>query len=247
MLTREGLDNSQPAKPEADIPYSVRRSARAKRVSLRYSALEGLIVVVPQAYDLSRIPSIVQRKKDWIARVADQFQQRVEQYANEPDFPEAVLLRGAGKVVPIRYAPSSRPFSVRENGDGLMVSGRYDSQRIQTFLREWLKRQATVFLIPLMYELAERQGIVLKDVRIRLQRSRWGSCSVDNTINLNARLMLLPEPMLRYVCLHELAHCVHHNHSKAFWQHLEGMMPEARRFDAALGGAWRFIPRWSYA
>ncbi|MFV0350073.1 MAG: M48 family metallopeptidase [Halodesulfovibrio sp.] len=241
------MPDSDAGEKSPEFVYAVRRSTRARRVSLRYTALEGLVVIVPEAFDISRVPEIVHRKKDWIARVAGQFRNRMEHYAGEPDLPETVLLRAAGRTVSIKYAPSSRPFAVRDTGDTLLVSGRYDAARVRKFLREWLKRQASAYLVPLMHGLAAEQGVRLSAVRVRLQRSRWGSCSIGNAINLNARLMLLPEPMARYVCLHELAHCKHHNHSKEFWQHLASLMPDARRIDAALAGAWQFVPRWSYA
>ena len=247
MPRDEGMPGSDAAEQTPDYVYAVRRSSRARRVTLRYTALEGLVIIIPQAFDISRVPDIVSRKREWIARVADQFRNRAEHYACEPELPEVVMLRAAGRKVSIEYAPSPRPFSIRDNGDSLLISGRYESAKVQKFLREWLKRQASAYLVPLMRELAAEQGVTLSAVRVRLQRSRWGSCSVGNAINLNARLMLLPEPMARYVCLHELAHCKHHNHSKDFWLHLDSLMPDARRVDAALAGAWQFVPGWAYA
>ncbi len=75
---------------------------------------------------------------------------------------------------------------------------------------------------------AETLRVPIQKVGLRLTRSRWGSCSHNGSINLSAALLLLPEPELRYVIVHELAHIVHPNHSKRFWQTVESVIPEYR-------------------
>ncbi|MFC1990575.1 M48 family metallopeptidase [Chloroflexota bacterium] len=56
---------------------------------------------------------------------------------------------------------------------------------------------------------------------IRNQKTRWGSCSHKNNINLNMKLVLLPDELVDYVILHELVHTRIHNHSKRFWVELD--------------------------
>jgi predicted metal-dependent hydrolase len=70
-------------------------------------------------------------------------------------------------------------------------------------------------------ELAKQHGFTYRCARIRNQKTRWGSCSSLNNINLNIGLIKLPEHLQDYVILHELVHTVHKNHSKAFWAKLD--------------------------
>ncbi len=57
-------------------------------------------------------------------------------------------------------------------------------------------------------------------------KSNWGSCSRAGNINISTRLLFAPDDVLEYVCIHELAHLLEHNHSKKFWTLVETAMPE---------------------
>ena len=83
-------------------------------------------------------------------------------------------------------------------------------------------------------ELAQLHNFVYNRVTIRKQKTRWGSCSTKNNINLNANLLHLPSELIDYVLLHELVHTRVKNHSKDFWDELETVVPNARKVDQRL-------------
>ena len=83
-------------------------------------------------------------------------------------------------------------------------------------------------------ELAQLHDFVYNRVSIRKQKTRWGSCSTKNNINLNANLLHLPPELIDYVLLHELVHTRVKNHSKDFWDELETVVPNARQVDRRL-------------
>ena len=74
--------------------------------------------------------------------------------------------------------------------------------------------------------LAQASGLAYRRLRIGLQSSRWGSYSSRGTLSLNAKLMLLPDPVVRYVVHHELTHSLHMNHSAAFWALCRRLRPD---------------------
>ncbi len=78
-------------------------------------------------------------------------------------------------------------------------------------------RVAKIKLIDRLNELSEKYGFIYNNVRIKNQKTRWGSCSARNNINFNIKLILLPQHLIDYVILHELLHTKIKNHSKAFW------------------------------
>lgn len=82
---------------------------------------------------------------------------------------------------------------------------------------EQLRIQAKAILPERLRELASKYGLNYESVRIQSSRTRWGSCSGHNNINLSLFLMKLPTPLVDYVLLHELCHTVHHDHSADFW------------------------------
>jgi len=74
--------------------------------------------------------------------------------------------------------------------------------------------------------LSQKHGFTYNRAFIKNQKTLWGSCSAKKNINLNYKLVLLPNELQEYIILHELVHLTHRNHSKAFWQELERFCPE---------------------
>jgi len=63
---------------------------------------------------------------------------------------------------------------------------------------------------------------------VREQASRWGSCSADGSIRMNARLIGYDEALIDYVCAHEACHLLEMNHSRRFYSLLDQIMPDHR-------------------
>jgi predicted metal-dependent hydrolase len=78
----------------------------------------------------------------------------------------------------------------------------------------------------LVFKLAVANGLPVRRVTVRNQKSRWGSCSRAGTISLNWRLVQTPEFVRDYIILHELAHLKEMNHSKRFWKEVARLCPE---------------------
>ncbi len=94
-----------------------------------------------------------------------------------------------------------------------------------------LKNLAKIYLPERVKKLAEHHNFHYTSVTCRHQQTRWGSCSHKNSINLNIEVMRLPARLRDYIILHELVHTVHKHHQKAFWNHLEKILPGALEMD----------------
>ena len=88
------------------------------------------------------------------------------------------------------------------------------------------RAEAKKKLINKLERMAKNNGFTYNRAFIKNQKTLWGSCSAKKNINLNYKLVLLPEKLQEYIILHELVHLTHRNHSKAFWQELERFCPE---------------------
>ena len=111
-----------------------------------------------------------------------------------------------------------------------MLAQQRKKQLLSAFRPDALQRQRIAGLVEQIN--AETLRVPIRNVRLRSMRTQWGSCSSRGDITLNTALLLLPEELLRYVIIHELAHCRVRNHSKKFWDLVESVCPwmdQARR------------------
>lgn len=96
------------------------------------------------------------------------------------------------------------------------------------------KTSAKKKLVKRLRELAEKHAFSFNKVFIKNQKTRWGSCSEKNNINLNMKLMLLPENLIDYVILHELVHLQIKSHNKEFWTELNRFTGNSKAIDKKL-------------
>ena len=97
--------------------------------------------------------------------------------------------------------------------------------------RERLRAEATQFYSDFPAKLYNSRP---KQIQIRKQKTRWGSCSSSGTISLNVYLRQLPEELRQYVFIHELVHMEHPHHQKSFWAEMERLCPGAKSKRAQL-------------
>src|SRR5690606_14502003 len=84
-------------------------------------------------------------------------------------------------------------------------------------LIRWLKKMAKIYLASQLNKISEVTQLSYKNLTIRDQQTRWGSCTRDKNISLNFRILFLPEHLASHILIHELCHTVHLNHSDKFW------------------------------
>ena len=94
--------------------------------------------------------------------------------------------------------------------------------------REDGKKRARAAIAAKCRFYAARMGVTYGTISIREQKTRWGSCSSKGNLNFNWKLVLMPEEILDYVVVHELAHRREMNHGPAFWKIVESVLPDYR-------------------
>jgi hypothetical protein len=232
------------------LSYHIRESRRAKHVSIQVSLLGDVEVVVPVGFDQNKIPALVQERRNWITRTVQQL--RAERQAITPSaddvLPDEILLRSRSEQWHITYlsaSGSSVQVSTLPNHHLLLTGNIDDHQTCCAALQQWLRRQARTILVPWLKQVSREIDLPFQRVTIRGQRTRWASCSSQQSISLNYKLLFLPPELVRYVFVHELCHTLQMNHSPNFWALVEDKDPQYRPLDAELRKAWRYVPTWA--
>ncbi|MCB1737936.1 MAG: M48 family metallopeptidase [Gammaproteobacteria bacterium] len=224
-------------------PYSVRRSKRAQRISLRLSVLGELEVVLPEGDRKVDVPALLHSKRHWLAKA----QQRIARHQTatataDTSIPDTLQLTAIGECWSISHLPDAAP-RLRETAPGQLSIGG-EPELARELLRQWLLAQGRRHLAPWLAKVAREVGIDYTGLTLRTQRGRWGSCSSKGRINLNAALLFLPAELVRHVLVHELCHRRQLNHSPGFWALVAHHDPDYAKSRAAMRGAWQSVPGW---
>lgn len=107
------------------------------------------------------------------------------------------------------------------DGKRFYIPEGFPAADIKPALIKIYKKLAVNLLRVKTQEYAQKMGVAPTAVKINSAKTRWGSCSGNNSINYSWRLIMACEECVDYVVVHELAHTVHHNHSDKFWALVE--------------------------
>lgn len=204
-----------------EIEVVLRRSARARRLSLRVSALDGRVTLtVPRRASADAARAFVEERQDWIAAARGRAPHRVDVTLGSAlpvEGRRLTLAAAQGGAVP------------RIDGERLLVPTTRAAPAARAFLRTLARDR----LAEASARHAAAVGRSFRRLELRDTRSRWGSCSQAGRLMYSWRLVMAPPDVLDYVAAHEVAHLVHMNHSPDFWHVVRDLCP-----------AWRLHRDW---
>jgi predicted metal-dependent hydrolase len=203
------------AQPSAEIPYTVRRSARARRVRVNVHAHSGVEVVLPARAPERAAAAAVSELRPWIERRLGEAQEVLARIAARAG---TVPYLGS----PLVLVPEAGRTRVHRRGERLLVPEGDPRPALERFYR----RSARAEIAPRLDRAAAFAGSSYSALDIRAQRTRWASCSASGRMSFNWRLLLAPERVLEYVVWHEVCHLEVHDHSPRFWELLERRWPD---------------------
>ncbi|MCC5979537.1 MAG: M48 family metallopeptidase [Salinarimonas sp.] len=228
--TESEPDHIAIAHRETSYRVRLKRSARARRISLRVSQASGEVVLsMPEGVSLDRAVAFARAHGGWIAsRVAR--------------LPDRVALEH-GAPVPLRDVPHrivhwSRvrgPTRVTHDAAGqaiIAVSG--PQEFVAKRVREFLQREARADLTDAVARYTAALGRPARRINLRDTRSRWGSCTARGDLSFSWRLILAPPMVLDYLAAHEVAHLAEMNHSPRYWAILRDICPHTDQAEAWL-------------
>ena len=215
-----------------------RHSIKARHLSISVRPFAGVRVSIPIGMSYNSAIRLVSEKKLWIKQHLDKMKEFEKQ---QTMFDENSGYCTKHHKLDLRKA-ERKNISIRISKGKINViyptELKSDSKEIQTAIRKGIERalkvEAKKYLPEKVKELAVKFDLNYNKLTLKNLKSRWGSCSRKNNINLSIHLMRLPDHLIDYVILHELAHTVHHNHSNRFWALVDKVTDGAKSLDKEL-------------
>lgn len=205
---------------------------RRKTISIQLKPFKTPIVKVPWYCTYQQGIDFARSKQSWI-------QGKLKEHAvierNSLTFEFEKPYRVRPQILLIQEHVVLKPERTKR-GDTTIIkitSQQLESEQGQQYCKEIyegiLRKEAKGYLPERLALLASKFDLNYNKVTIRNTRSRWGSCSYQNNISLSLHLMRLPDHLIDYVLLHELAHTREKNHGKSFWQFLDTLTDGAAK------------------
>jgi predicted metal-dependent hydrolase len=217
------------------------RKLAGRSLKITIKPFKEVQVILPQHVSFETAGRFVEDKMSWIRKQQEKmirYEKKITLFKEDTVFrtKDHILSIGTHEKSTIQAVIKNRVIRINyplfaDAGDARI------QQVIRRAILAALKMEAVKYLPELTNSLAGKFGFGYDQVFCRNNKTRWGSCSRTNRINLNIHLMRLPERLQEYVILHELCHTVHKHHQKSFWQLLNQITGgRARELDKELNG-----------
>jgi predicted metal-dependent hydrolase len=219
-----------------ELPYTLlrRRGMKPSYIRIRDG---GLVEVrCPPHLSLKTGESLLRQKERWLRKHRTASRERDKEssdwrrhflYRGERYPVEHLEDPGAGKVMTLHLDREAKRATIRS----AFVPEAADCWELYNVQ---YRLDAPRILGPRVERWSQATGLRPTALSFRRNRSLWGSCSGRNRISLNTRLLLLPDPLIDYIIVHELCHIRHKNHSREFWNLVERFLPDWKERRKAL-------------
>lgn len=214
------------------------KSMKAKSIYISIRPFEKVKVTVPFFVSFKKAEDFVRKKESWIQKnllklKSIEHKQTIFDFNTHFTTRNHMLKLNKVKSNDVKYSLKDQVILVDIPNSAEIKS--FDiQQKIRFAIEKTLRKEAKDYLPQRVEELAEKNSFRFKKVSVRNSKTRWGSCSYENNINLNLHLMRLPNHLIDYVILHELVHTKIKNHSKDFWNLLDVVTGNAKNLDREL-------------
>ncbi len=218
-----------------DIDITLFRSKKAKSINITIRPFKGVRVSVPSFVSYDKAKSAVEKRMSWIKKNLRKIQGAEElftvfDYNSEFKTREHQLKLIEGNFDNLKSVVRSNTIFVYIPKELDVLSDKVQMEIRKAVERAW-RKEAKAYLPERVDYLAKKNNFSFNRVRVQNSKTRWGSCSVENNINLSLHLMRLPGYLIDYVILHELVHTKVKNHGRNFWQLLDSVSGNAKKLD----------------
>ena len=225
---------------DQEIAFQVARSKRRRTIGLKVGD-DGLTITLPSSLGLHHADRAVREKCDWILDRLEQARLRARPALQGLSGETIGWLGEPLDLIVTRHDRARSKVDRLPTRIEVTIDARLDGDLARSTviraLHRWRKDEALKLMEPKISRFASQLGLPRPKVFVREQKARWGSCSLDGSIRMNARLIAFEERLIDFVCAHEVCHLKVMDHSPKFYALFDELMPEHRALAADLKAA----------
>ena len=184
-------------------PNKIIRSKR-KTLSLTINENAELIIRAPKRLSIEKIQDFINEKENWINRKKRLIENQIKDVTSNHN-----KLLYLGSFFPININQSATKDLMFTGEE--FIANSIEPNPLSLSIKKWYKKKFREIAIPRVTYFAEQHNLMVNQIRIKNQKTMWGSCSSKNNINLNYLLLMAPMKVIDYVIIHELVHTIHRN------------------------------------
>lgn len=207
--------------PKYNVIYKKR-----KTIGLEIKNNGTIEVKAPIGTKKSTIDDVLTKKELWINSVLKKLEKR--EYLKENE----IMLYGKIYKIIIKEDKEILRELVKISESSIFVYTK-NKENVKFIIKAYLKKMALNYITKRVHDFKDIFKIETKTIKIKEQKSIWGSCSYDNKLSFNFKLIMAESFAIDYVIIHEMCHMIHKNHSKEYWELVESIMPDYR-----IGKGW---------
>jgi len=203
----------------------IRKSTSIKRINLVIKGDGQIRISAPMHTSLETIESFVISKREWIEKHIEKIGTLEIGKQLFADGQRIEEIDASLKIINRDIQQAKAQILDETILILLPLADSSTNPEVQRFIEKVIllkfKQKAEPIILSRLKELASSHGLSYREASVSTAKTRWGVCNTDNDIRLSVYLLKLPKNLMDYVILHELAHTVHKNHQKSYWDFLE--------------------------
>ena len=203
----------------AELTYQIRFSKKAKYLQLRITSSNQLELIIPKRYSVKDGEKFINDKVDWIKK----YQKSLTHSLSKNEF----YLFGDKIQIKQNFNFFQTKHKINFKKNILSIESPADSKiSLEEIYHFYLRKTAKDYFPERTKYLSEIFKLNFKTIKIRGQKTRWGSCSSKGNLSFNYKLLQFRKEVIDYVIIHELCHTKELNHSPKFWKLVEKFCPD---------------------
>jgi len=204
---------------------------RRKSIKISIELPQNVLVLAPAGMKEKNVREVIDKKAEWIIRKLKEIKE-LGLLKSGKDYVEGETFMHMGRKSELAIAidNSLKKPVVEFDGKKFRIrTNTREPEKLKKAMEDWYREKTFEMLVEKVANFQRYFDQRPIDIRVKRQKSRWGSCSSEHRLNFNLKCSMAPSEVVDYIVVHEMCHMVHFNHSKEFWALVEKIIPEYRQ------------------